>query len=614
MATLGEFSTHRPAPAASGTLAKTPFLHLLVYALEKKLGGTIEVVTPDRRSVAVLFVAGEPAKARPSEPVSHLGQVFVELGYLTPELHDTTLAELEDMRLNQQVLHGEFLVRKGLIDAVRLEAALREQLARRLRYVAGLPAETTYAYYDGYDALQGWGKDPARGVDPLPMFWGVLREAVPRTHVDAALAKVSTSSLRIAKTANLMRLGLEPSERAAVDLLRVRPLMVAEFPRVSGLHDHEARLLTYLLLVTKQVDVLSSSHASRISMSGPPSGASTSGPASGASTGGPASGASSAPPQGYVPPRSAPPGRASSPRTPVPPSPRTALVKSLYPPGHVSRSKPPPGMASDLSERWTAIVERARNIDRADYFSMLDLARDSTPEEAETSFYALVKKWHPDRLPAELVPVREHCSRVFSRMSEAHATLTDPEKRTRYMRLHADGSGSPEMQETVAKVVEAASDFQKAEVCFKRNDLVQAEALCRKALKADATQPDYHALLAWLVSIKRENQTPEKLIECIQMLDRAVSMSDRCERAFFWRGMLNKRIGKPETAYRDFRKAVDLNPHNIDAAREIRLHNMRGGPRTKSSSPPAATTKSSPVPGKPAKPDEKGLLGRFFKK
>ena len=64
------------------------------------------------------------------------------------------------------------------------------------------------------------------------------------------------------------------------------------------------------------------------------------------------------------------------------------------------------------------------------------------------------------------------------------------------------------MQDAVAKVVEAAADFQKAEVCFKRNDLAQAEALCRKALKADPTQADYHAMLAWLISLKPENQTP----------------------------------------------------------------------------------------------------------
>ena len=565
----------RPAPSASGTLAKTPFLHLLIYAFEKKLDGTIEVVAPDDRSVSVLFVGGQPAKAHVNEPVSYLGQVLVELGYMTAEALDRSLAELDDMGPSERMLHGEFLVQKGLIDAVRLQAGLREQIARRLRYVAAMPPEATYAFYDGFNALEGWGSDEARGIDPLPMLWALLRDGAPRAHVDAALERVQASALRVAKTANFVRLGLGAGERAAIDLLRVRPLTVPEFFRGSGLPESEARLLTYLLLVTKQVDVISTSSRSLT-----------------------------------PPPRSVPP----PPKTPVPPSPRTALARSLFPPGHVSRSKPPPGMPSELAERWGTIVDRARNIDRADYFTMLELARDSSKEEAEQSFYALAKRWHPDRLPPELYPVRDACSRVFGRMSEAHATLTDDSKRKRYMRLLADGSGSPEMQETVAKVVAAATDFQKAEVCFKRNDMGQAESLCRKALAADPTQPDYHAMLAWLIALKPENQTPEKSAESIQMLDKALAMSDRCERAFFWRAMLNKRIGRLEAAYRDFRHAVDLNPHNIDAAREVRLHNMSGLPRGRSSSPPAMR-RSSPVPAKPGKHDEKsGLLGRFFKK
>jgi curved DNA-binding protein CbpA len=577
---MGELPTNRPPPAASGTLAKTPFLHLLIYAFEKKLGGTIEVTAPDGRIGSVLFVGGEPAKARVNEPVSYLGQVLVELGYMTPETLDRSLAELEDLRNDTSILHGEFLVRKGLIDAVRLQAGLREQISRRLRYVAAMPPEATYAYYDGFDALHGWGGESTRGVDPLPMFWGLLRESAPRAHLEAALARVTGSSLRIAKTANLVRLALGAEERAAIELLRVRPLTVADFPRTSGLAEQDARLLIYLLLVTKQVDVI---------------GAGRSLPPSSSRTG--------APPRMTVPPR-----------TPVPPSPRTVFTRSLFPQGQASRSKPPPGLGPDLSERWATIVDRARNIDRSDYFVMLDLARDATKEEANLSFFALVKRWHPDRLPPELFPVKDACSRVFARMSEAHATLTDDEKRAHYMRLLAGGSGSPEMQDAVAKVVEAAADFQKAEVCFKRNDLAQAEALCRKALTADPTQADYHAMLAWLLSLKRENQAPDKAVEYIQMLDKALSMNDRCEKAYFWRGMLNKRVGKPESAYRDFRKAVDLNPHNIDAAREVRLHNMRGGPRGRSSSPPS-NSRSSPVPAKPAKADEKsGLLGRFFKK
>src|SRR5258708_38847817 len=157
-------------------------------------------------------------------------------------------------------------------------------------------------------------------------------------------------------------------------------------------------------------------------------------------------------------------------------------------------------------------------------------------------------------------------------MREAHSTLIDGDKRSGYMELPAERSGSPEMQETVAKVVEAATNFQKAEVCFKRTDYAQAEEFCRKAIESDPTQPDYHAMLAWLVALKPENQTLEKTLECIHMLDRALKMSDKCEKAYFWRGALYKRLGRVSNAIRDFKLAAELNPRNMHPAREVRLH------------------------------------------
>ncbi len=224
--------------------------------------------------------------------------------------------------------------------------------------MAALPADAAYAYYDGFDALNGWGGEVSRGVDPLPMLWGLLHESAPRAHVDAALARVMGSSLRIAKTATLVRLGLGSDERAAIDLLRVRPLPVADFAQTSGLPEHEARLLMYLLLVTKQVDVISVGASRTIA----PQRGSTPVPRV------------SIPPRAQVPsvaPRSpvpqagmpGPPSSTTPPssRTPVPPSPRTALTRSLFPQGTGSRSKPPPGLASDLAERWSTIVDRARD-------------------------------------------------------------------------------------------------------------------------------------------------------------------------------------------------------------------------------------------------------------
>jgi curved DNA-binding protein CbpA len=580
-----DLAKQRPSPAATGTLAKTPLLHLLVYARDKKLAGTIDVVSPDRRVASLLFVAGEPAKAHLSEPVAALGQVLVELGFMTADVLDRTLAELECARAaGSRPLCGEFFRMKALVDPAGVEVGFREQIARRLRYVAAMPPETTYAFYDRFDCLQGIGVDPPRGVDSLPMFWTLLSERAPHAHVEAALAKVAGSSLRLAKTADPAGLGLGGPARAAIELLRIRPLTAAEFPRISGLAEQEARLLIYLLLMTKQVDLISASYSSI------PTGLGTTH-------------------------RIPLPVRPLVPQTPVPPSPRSVTPKSFVSPSDVTASRPPPRLGPELYERWTAIVDRARTIDRADYFAMLDLARDATPEEAESSFLALAMKWHPDRLPPELFPLHAACSRVFGRLSEARATLTDAERRAAYMRLLAEGSGSPEMQETIAKVVAATEDFKKAQACFRRNDFAQAEELCRRALAGDATQADYHAMYAWLISLRPENQSHEKIVRSIRVLDKAIAMSDQCERAFFWRGMLFKRIGRLDAAYRDFRDAVELNPDNIDALREMRLHNMRSGIRSRPNHPVAAPSRSSPPRGQSAKPDEKSsLLGRFFKK
>lgn len=583
---IGETPPNRPAAAASGTLARTPLVHLLLYALDRRLAGTVELRAPDEKSATVLFVAGRPAKVRTSDPVLFLGRALVELGHLSEDQLTRTLADLSKAKTGGLVLHGQLLLLADMIDEAQLRAGLAEQLQRKLRYVARWPLETKYDYFAGFDALAGWGLEETQGYDPTGMLWRLLTDAPPQGHVDAALDRIATAPLRLTRAAQVSRLGLGREEAAATELLRARPMSVTEFATISGLGAAHARLVTYLLLITKQVEVL------RAGSSIPPA----------------TEASASIPPLGSLRPSPRPPIMQAS----VPPNPSKPSPIPREPPKRSVPSPPPASLSQELRERWDEIIDRAATIDRADYFSMLDLARDATHEDVEAAFFALAKQWHPDRLPAELAPVRDACSRVFGRMSEARATLTDAEQRARYMRLMADGSGSPEMQETVARVVEAATNFQKAEVCFRRGDHAQAEVFCRKALEADPTQPDHHALLAWLLALKPDNQTPEKTRSSIQMLDRAIQMSEKCERAFFWRGMLYKRAGRLDIAVRDFKRAVELNPRNIDAAREIRLYHMRGGRRT--SNPPAMPNKTGS--DAPPKSDETkpGLFGRFFKK
>jgi tetratricopeptide (TPR) repeat protein len=601
---MADSNANRPAPTANGTFAKTPFLHLVLYALEMKLSGTMEILSPDKHSAVLLFIGGQPAKVRTSEPVAYLGTVLKDMGLITEEQLTRSLTDLAKEKAAGRKLHGEVLVASGAIDADKLRSGLVEQIGHKLRHVAALPPNTAYAYFDGFDALHGWGGDSPQGTDPYPFLRAMLRDNAPMEHVKAALARVSASALRLARDAEVARLRLSKEETFAVDLLRLRPLRSAELGVAGRLDEGSAEQLSYLLLVTKQVDVVPASEAAPGSVRSRASNAPSARPAPSQST------------------RSAPPASTRSPAPSSVKSQAPASVAPAPPPERVSlapapKAVPPqPGLSVELTGRWIEISERAATIDRADYFMMLDLSRDATHEEVESAFFALAKHWHPDRLPHELAPVREACSRVFARMSEARSTLSDEEARKRYMTLLAEGSGSPEMQESVAKVLEAARDFQKAEICFRRNDIVQAEALCRKATEADPTQADYLALLAWLVATKPESQSSEKTLECIKTLDHAVSLNNRCEKAYFWRAMLFKRLGKTDLATKDFKRVVDLNPRNIDAAREVRLQSMRGGGVRHSSPPPVPRdSKTGSRPAAKGEAAQKGsLFGRLFKK
>jgi curved DNA-binding protein CbpA len=643
---MSDVPVNRPEASASGTLGKTPAIHLLLYCLEKQLTGTVEFSGERGASgepVAwVLFIRGLPAKARTPASMSYLGRVLVELGLLSSDDLNRSLSALAHAKNAGPALHGQILLASGAINEDTLHVGLNEQIARSLRYVASLPAETTFAYYEGFDSLSEWGAEAVEGYDPIPMIWGMLRENPPQAHVRAALEHVSGSRLRLTERATVGRLGLSEESRRIADRLADRSMRVADLLVSSSLGEAETRLLIYLLLVTKQVDLLRANDSpSRLRAAAPSSTSklraappSSRTPVVASVPSAPSAPTPAAPPRSMTPaprtsstsmpairttPSSGTPAAAAS--SGMPGAPPSVSTPPAGPTGPTPPSQPPRELAPELAERWTEIVARATTIDRADYFMMLDIARDASVEEVEAAFFTLAKKWHPDRLPPELAPVRTHCSRVFARMSEAHATLSDSELRGQYMNLLADGSGTPDVRETVAKVIEAATDFQKAEVCLRRSDYAQAEALCRKALEADGTQPDYLAMLAWLLALKPENQTADKTKDSIAMLDRAVAMSGRSEKAYFWRGMLNKRLGRAELAFRDFKTAAELNPRNIDAAREVRLHRMRRGPRS-SSPPPMNPSRSVPPPGstrpKPnsVKPEEPkpSLLGRFFKK
>jgi len=67
-----------------------------------------------------------------------------------------------------------------------------------------------------------------------------------------------------------------------------------------------------------------------------------------------------------------------------------------------------------------------------DYYEILGVVRSATPEQIETAFRDLARKWHPD-----LCPGLKEAPANFKLIAEAYEVLGDPEKRRRYDRSQA---------------------------------------------------------------------------------------------------------------------------------------------------------------------------------
>ena len=115
---------------------------------------------------------------------------------------------------------------------------------------------------------------------------------------------------------------------------------------------------------------------------------------------------------------------------------------------------------------------------------------------------------------------------------------------------------------------------------------------------------------AWLDAQKPEWLSREKTLEKTLILDRCIVKNPNCERAYFYRGMLYKRADEPQKALKDFKRSAELNPRNLDAMREVRLHNMRGG----ASKPPPGMSGGGKNPKAPPPETLGGIFGKLFKK
>lgn len=138
------------------------------------------------------------------------------------------------------------------------------------------------------------------------------------------------------------------------------------------------------------------------------------------------------------------------------------------------------------------ILDKERALDR-DHFAVLGLPPGATPEEVREAYHALSRTFHPDRyFRKNLGAFAEKLDRIFKRISEANAVLTDPEKREVYLRKHPQLRAPSKVELPPERLAERKSRLARHPYLLKagkaRELLQQAEKLISAGQTGAATE------------------------------------------------------------------------------------------------------------------------------
>ena len=393
-----------PEPAAAGTLAERPTQHLLVYARDRALSGTLEVDDGQGDGGTVVLSRGIVNKIRADRAAALLGAVVYELGLIDAKTLDSSLRALAETRGKR---HGEILLAGHAITYPQLSAALMEQTLRKLTYLHGLPVTTSFAFYDQFDALPGWPHDGPR-VDPLAAVWRGCRDFVAKNHLDAVLGRLGTSSWRVPKAALIANFCLDSETLALVERLR-EPMPIVDFFELAGGARPRAERLLYVLAITKQLEKLGRTKLPSAAPVEPSA-------------------------KEERPPAPAGVGQSGTYARTISFELRTPYAGDSQPPG--GRPTPTPGPPLPPVDPGALtrleITSRALKIESETLYEALDVPPDAPDEQIRAAYFRLSRRWRSELLPDSLGDVHSLCKKVRARMDEAQRTLTDPGARRRY--------------------------------------------------------------------------------------------------------------------------------------------------------------------------------------
>lgn len=592
---------HPPAKPRNGSLGSLPFARLLTELHDEHATGALEL-SREKVKKTIWLSDGVPVAAKSNAMGETLGAVLVKMG----KLSESQRAESVERMQKEKKRHGEVLVEMGVVRQKDVNAALQAQARAKVI--------NCFAWDDGsYDFK------PADDVPPeqseLKMSFGSLIAAGVKQRYDLPrLRKVllphigETPRFQEEMGAVLGEMKLEESERKVIEGLKGRRSL-AEVLALSDMEELDLHRVLVTAFFAGAVQFNAEGQATRqyrmekeggkspsqiapdktpapvksperlVAAKTKPSVTKERDPVDDLlrevegertnvedeNTPPPVPKAKGA--AGKAPKRSAVPADPSREET-------GPKVEATQPDPESEETRPPDEAAPDpaVVAKVDAALTKMRG---QNHYERLAVATDAAAAAIKSAYLRLAKEFHPDRLVQDGgSSIKSKADELFAMISEAYHTLTNETKRRKYDDEVLRGIKDDATEEANA-ILNAEHQFLKGERLLKAGNIAKAHEAFTEAVELYPKEAEYQACFGWTTFKLNHPADAKKANEGERIVKQALTMNARNDKAHYFLGQIAKTRGNLEEAKKHFEKALEVQPDNIDAQRELRVMDMR---------------------------------------
>jgi curved DNA-binding protein CbpA len=248
----------------------------------------------------------------------------------------------------------------------------------------------------------------------------------------------------------------------------------------------------------------------------------------------------------------------------------------------------PPEAAPDPEEKaiYDDVTAKHASLATATYYDLLGITMTSSDAEIKKAYYAMAKKYHPDRHHSPyLQDVHGLLEELFVKITRAYQTLSSPLERRRYdarLRTEAprgEGATAAPTQRPSTKPAEPAGPsptekmadtrYREGKRYFEEMSYFDAIQCLREAVRLNPTKSPYHKLLA-----KSLAKNPHWLKEAEEYLQKAIEIDQFDVESYLELGEIYDKSGMSTRSQRMYQKVLELDPNNETA--QEKLHGKKG--------------------------------------